>query len=74
MHETFLVAPHIYEGGVEALHYFAHFAEVDVSHGILAAGLFAVQLHEALVLEQGYLHPFGCARYYEVFIQCVSVV
>ena len=55
MHEAFFVASDVDKGGVEALHYFLHLAEVDVTDSILSAGFLFVQFHQFFVFEQSYL-------------------
>ena len=67
VHKALLVASHINEGGVEALHDLAHLAEVDVTYGILATRLLTVELNQALVFGERNLHTLFLLRYNEFF-------
>ena len=64
VHETLLVAPEIDESGIESLHDFLHLAEENVAHDKLSCRHLLVEFHQALVLQQGYLHSFSIRCYY----------
>ena len=59
MEECVLVAADVDKGGVESGHDFADFSDKDVADAELFRGGFAVEFHQALVLQQGNLHTVG---------------
>ena len=63
MHEAFLVAANIDEGGIETLHYLLDLAEVDVAHHEARVFLL-VEFDQTLVFEESDLYAVGFGCYY----------
>ena len=51
--------PDVYEGRIQAWHYFFDFPKVNIAYRELQVALYLIQLNQLLILKQGYLNFLG---------------
>ena len=75
MDKAILLLSHIDESGIEAGHYLAHLAYIDVAHMDFIARLVLMELNQLFLLQKGQLNIVLVSGYCRRFLRlCVDIL